>query len=110
MQEVMGYVPAWIVRWGIMVLVLVMLALVAGGLRYPDVIEAEMRLTSRNSVTEVVAHTSGKVSSLYVFKMLNYTRTFLKMSICIFLCYPALYIIMSFLKNITPAGNLKNMG
>lgn len=32
MQEVMGYVPAWIVRLGIMVLVLVMLALVVGGI------------------------------------------------------------------------------
>jgi|GEM_PF-7100208 len=34
--------------------------------RYPDVIEAEMRLTSRKPVTEVVARTSGRVSSLYV--------------------------------------------
>ncbi|WP_293734188.1 biotin/lipoyl-binding protein [uncultured Parabacteroides sp.] len=68
MQEVMGHVSAWIVRWGITVLALVVLALVVGSFffRYPDVIEAEMRLTSRNPVTEVVARTSGKVSSLYV--------------------------------------------
>ncbi|WP_300762028.1 hypothetical protein [uncultured Parabacteroides sp.] len=29
-QEVMGYVPVWIVRWGITVLALVMLVLVMG--------------------------------------------------------------------------------
>ena len=67
-QEVMGHVPSWIVRWGITVLSLVVLMLVVGSFffRYPDVIEAEMRLTSRNPVTEVVARTSGRVSSLYV--------------------------------------------
>ena len=67
-QEVMGHVPSRIVRWGTTVLFLVVLMLVVGSFffRYPDVIEAEMRLTSRNPVTEVVARTSGRVSTLYV--------------------------------------------
>ena len=67
-QEVMGQVPSWIVRWGITVLFAVVLTLVVGSFffRYPDVIEAEMTLTSRNPVTEVVARSSGKVSRLYV--------------------------------------------
>ncbi len=67
-QEVMGHVPSRIVRWGSTVLFAVVLLLVVGSFffRYPDVIEAEMRLTSRNPVTEVVARTSGRVSGLYV--------------------------------------------
>lgn len=67
-QEVMGHVPSWIVRWGITVLAFVVIALVVGSFFfcYPDVIETEMTLTSRNPVTEVVARTSGRVSSLYV--------------------------------------------
>ena len=38
-QEVMGHVPSWIVRWGITVLSLVVLMLVVGSFffRYPDV-------------------------------------------------------------------------
>ena len=42
-QEVMGHVPSWIVRWGITVLSLVVLMLVVGSFffRYPDVIEAD---------------------------------------------------------------------
>ena len=64
----MGHVPSRIVRWGSTVLFAVVLLLVVGSFffRYPDVIEAEMRLTSRNPVTEVVARTSGRVSGLYV--------------------------------------------
>lgn len=67
-QEIMGEVPSWIVRWGITVLFAVVLLLVAGSFffRYPDVIEVEMTLTSRNPVTEVVARSSGRVSHLYV--------------------------------------------
>ena len=67
-QEVMGRVPGWIVRWGITVLCIVVVALVVGSFffRYPDVVGAEMTLTSRNPVTEVVARSTGKVSSLYV--------------------------------------------
>lgn len=67
-QEIMGHVPVWIIRWGIMVLFAVVLILVVGScfFKYPDVIESEMILTSKNPVTEVVARSSGRVSSLYV--------------------------------------------
>ena len=51
-QEVMGQIPAWIVRWGITILFIVVLALLVGSyfFRYPDVIT-----------------TSGKINELYVF-------------------------------------------
>lgn len=67
-QEVMGQIPTWIVRWGITLLFIVVLALLVGSyfFKYPDVITAEMTLTSRHPVVEVVARSSGKVSRLYV--------------------------------------------
>ena len=67
-QEVMGHVPSRIVRWGITVLFGVVLALVVGSFffRYPEVIDSEMILSSRNPVAEVVARASGRISSLYV--------------------------------------------
>lgn len=67
-QEVMGQIPAWIVRWGITVLFLVVLALLVGSyfFKYPDVITTEMTLTSQHPVARIVARTSGKLSKLYV--------------------------------------------
>ena len=42
-QEVMGQIPAWIVRWGITLLFLVVVALLVGScfFKYPDVITAD---------------------------------------------------------------------
>ena len=67
-QEVMGQIPAWIVRWGITILFIVVLALLVGSyfFTYPDIVETEMTLTSREPVVEVVARSSGKISELYV--------------------------------------------
>lgn len=66
-QEVMGQIPAWIVRWGITLLFIVVLALLVGSyfFKYPDVITTEMTLTSRHPVAQIVARTSGKISKLY---------------------------------------------
>ncbi|WP_370861816.1 HlyD family efflux transporter periplasmic adaptor subunit [Parabacteroides faecis] len=68
-QEVMGQIPAWIVRWGITLLFVVVLALLVGSyfFIYPDVIETEMTLTSREPVVKAVARSSGKINELYVF-------------------------------------------
>ena len=64
----MGQIPAWIVRWGITILFIVVLALLVGSyfFTYPDMVETEMTLTSREPVVEVVARSSGKISELYV--------------------------------------------
>lgn len=67
-QEVMGQIPAWIVRWGITLLFIVVLALVIGSFffRYPDVIVTDMTLTSHTPAAQIVARSSGKISKLYV--------------------------------------------
>lgn len=68
-QEVMGQTPIWVIRWGITVLLLVVLAILAGSyfFTYSDVIITEMTLTSKQPVVEVVARSSGKIDELYVF-------------------------------------------
>ena len=67
-QEVMGAIPAWILRWGITVLFLVVMAIVTGSIffKYPDVIISEMTLTGRYPVAQVVARASGKIGTMYV--------------------------------------------
>ena len=67
-QEVMGMVPSWIIRWGITLLAGVVVLLLVGScfFRYPDVISTRMTLTSREPVAALVARNSGKISRLYV--------------------------------------------
>lgn len=67
-QEIMGQVPGWIIRWGITMLFVVVLVLLIGSFffKYPDVIQANMTLTSYHPAAQVVARTAGKISQLYI--------------------------------------------
>ena len=68
LHEVMGKIPPWILRWGIFVLFIIVLAILIGSafFKYPDVIAADMILTGRYPVAHIVARSSGKISKLYV--------------------------------------------
>ncbi|MDR0542311.1 MAG: HlyD family secretion protein [Dysgonamonadaceae bacterium] len=67
-QEILGSVPHWILRWGIIVLAFVVIILLVGSaiIRYPDVIPAQIVLTGSTPSATVVAHASGKIKQLYV--------------------------------------------
>lgn len=67
-QEVMGQIPPWILRWGITLLFIIVFALLIVSIffKYPDVITAEMTLTGRYPATGIIARSSGKISHLYV--------------------------------------------
>lgn len=66
-QEVMGQIPSWIVRWGIGVLFLALLILLVGCyfFRYPDRVRTEMTLSSVRPVVEAVARQSGRLGEWY---------------------------------------------
>ena len=68
LHEVMGKIPPWILRWGIFVLFIIVLAILIGSafFKYPDVIAADMILTGRYPVAHIVSRSSGKISKLYV--------------------------------------------
>ena len=67
-QEIIGYVPHWLVRWGITAFFFVLLILVAASwlIRYPDVIKTSLRLTSFNAPKSVDARMTGKLIRLFV--------------------------------------------
>lgn len=67
-QEVMGKIPPWILRQGITILFIIVLVLLIGSwfFKYPDVITADMTLTGRYPVAQIVSRSSGKISELYV--------------------------------------------
>jgi HlyD family secretion protein len=67
-QEILGGVPAWIVRWGISVLAIVVVIILTGSaiFKYPDVITAQVTITGTTPPASIVAHASGKIRELYV--------------------------------------------
>jgi HlyD family secretion protein len=67
-QEVLGAVPPWILRWGITVLAVIIVILLAGSaiFKYPDVLSSQVVLTGSTPPAVVVAHASGKLKELHV--------------------------------------------
>ncbi|MDH6533764.1 HlyD family efflux transporter periplasmic adaptor subunit [Parabacteroides sp. 52] len=67
-QEIMGQIPAWIIRCGITLLFIVVLALVIGScfFKYPDIITAQVMVTTINPPAAIVSRASGKIKKLYV--------------------------------------------
>jgi len=67
-QEVLGSVPHWIVRWGIVVLAVLTVILIIGSMifKYPDVITAQITLTGSTPPAAIVARSSGKLKELFV--------------------------------------------
>ena len=67
-QEVMGRVSPWILRWGITVLFCVVTALLIGSylFKYPDTIQAEITLSMDDPPAYVQARIAGRVEKLFV--------------------------------------------
>jgi HlyD family secretion protein len=67
-QEVLGWIPPWILRAGITVLFLIVIILFIGSwfYKYPDIIEAPLIVTSYNPPVQVYARVNGKITQLLV--------------------------------------------
>lgn len=67
-QEVLGRIPAWILRWGITMLFIFMLVMLIGSamFKYPDMVATSMTLTGTVPVGKVMAKSTGRISEMYV--------------------------------------------
>jgi multidrug efflux pump subunit AcrA (membrane-fusion protein) len=67
-KEILGTPPSWIVRWGtlIMVAVLILFGVLSYVMKYPDVIEAEAIITTSSPPTPVVSRTDANLAKLLV--------------------------------------------
>jgi multidrug resistance efflux pump len=67
-QEILGTPPGWLVRWGTTVVLLGfgMMLTAAWFVRYPDVVSADVEITTATPPVEVVARTDGRVAKLLV--------------------------------------------
>ena len=66
LQDVMGKVPPWILRWGIAALFGIVIVLLTGSafFAYPDVIQAPITLTGSTPPAGIVAFSSGKLDMM----------------------------------------------
>ena len=67
-REILGSPPGWIIRSSISIILLVILALLAGSYfyRYPDLITGRVTIVSESPPIPVVARSSGKLEKLLV--------------------------------------------
>lgn len=67
-QEILGHIPSPIIRYGVTVILSVVLVLFAGSFffKYPDILSAPVEVISYNAPAAVVAKTSGTLTSLFV--------------------------------------------
>ncbi len=67
-DEIMGRSPAWIIRWGITVIFIVIATLLIGSyfFKYPDVINSSIIVTTENIPVTLIAKTNGKIEKLFV--------------------------------------------
>ena len=66
-QELLMRVPTWPLRWGTLLVFLLVGLLFLGAwlIHYPDLIKASFKLTSVNAPKAILTHTDGKLVSLF---------------------------------------------
>lgn len=67
-QEIMGYIPHWMIRWGITLLFAVIVVFFIGSwfFKYPDVIQSTITVTTKRPPASIMARTTGKINQLFV--------------------------------------------
>ncbi len=67
-QEILGYIPRWIVRWGITLIFVVIFGVLGGSwfFSYPDILTSSIVITSDNPPVSIIARSSGKIEHLFV--------------------------------------------
>lgn len=67
-QDILGMVPSWIIRWGTVVIFVTVLVILAGSwvFRYPDIKRADITVTTQNPPASLVAKSDGQIQSLFV--------------------------------------------
>lgn len=68
LQEVLGTIPSWLLRWGITLVAVIVLILLGGSaiFRYPEVITSKVTLTGTTPTAGLIARSSGKLKRIYV--------------------------------------------
>jgi multidrug efflux pump subunit AcrA (membrane-fusion protein) len=75
-QEILTRVPHWMIRWGSVVVLFILLSLffVSWVVKYPDIITTQIVITTNIPPEKLVARTSGKLEAILVKDRMNITK------------------------------------
>ncbi len=67
-QEILSYVPHWMIRWGntLFFILIIMLLFISWFIKYPDVINAEVIVTTQIPPQKEFARVSGKIDTFFI--------------------------------------------
>jgi len=67
-QELLGQVPKWIIRWGTSAILMIFLLVIIGSglFKYPEIQPSTIILTTENPPAKLVANTYGKITRLFI--------------------------------------------
>lgn len=67
-QDILNRVPHWMIRWGttLIFVVIIMLFFISWFLKYPDVVNAEIIITTRIPPEKIVSRTAGRIEAVLV--------------------------------------------
>lgn len=67
-QEILTRVPHWMIRWGNIVVLLLLFSMMFGAyfIKYPDIVTTKVIITTQNPPEKLVARTSGKIAEILV--------------------------------------------
>ena len=67
-KEILGHVPGWIIRWGIFLFFIFFILIIAGSwiFKYPDLVKAEIYITTENPPYQVIARSDGRIKHLFI--------------------------------------------
>lgn len=65
-QEILSHIPHWLIRWGITLVFMVILILIAASwfIKYPDTVAAQVVLTTQTPPVHLIARANGRISLL----------------------------------------------
>lgn len=66
-QEIMGRMPSWVMRWGISLMAFIFAGLFIGSyfFKYPDIIAARIAISSANPPVKIIARSNLPISKLF---------------------------------------------
>ncbi|WP_448635433.1 HlyD family secretion protein [Pedobacter panaciterrae] len=67
-QEIMGRMPSWIIRWGITAMFVVCILVITGSyfFKYPDIIPARVTISSANPPVKLIARNNLPIAKIFV--------------------------------------------
>lgn len=76
-QEILTRVPHWMIRWGSVVILFILLSLffVSWIVKYPDIITTQILITTNIPPEKLIARTSGRLEAIFVKDRMNVTTS-----------------------------------